>query len=76
MSVFYVHLACYVTKETPQAGFSAREAIPVRVEADNPEDAKRKVGEMLSEAIAMNEAMADVLKAYNKTAQQGDSDVR
>jgi len=77
-STFYVHIACYVTKDRPESGFSAREAFPVQVEATSPEDAKRKVGEILSEAIAATEAMAEALKEFNKGAegaQQGDPNV-
>lgn len=77
MSVYYVNIGCYITKERPEAGFSTRETFAVRVEATSPEDAKQKVGTILSEAIAATEALAAAVKEFNKsdTAQQGDPNV-
>lgn len=88
MSVFYVHIACYVTKEHPENGFSATSVIPVRVEATTPEEAKQKVGELLSEALEATEAFKEIAKAMNLQGvnlqgvaevariQEGESDVR
>lgn len=81
--IFYVHIACYVTKERPENGFSATSVIPVRVEAATPEEAKQKVGELLSEALEATEAFKEIAKAMNlqgvagaARVQEGESDVR
>lgn len=77
-SVYYVNIACYVTKERFEAGFSATQSVPVRVEATSPEEARQKVGEILSEAIAATEEITEALRKLNKrveSASQGDTDV-
>lgn len=69
-AVYYVNIACYVTKERPEMGFSPTATVPVRVEAETPEMARQKVGDLISRLIAGEDARAKAIKELDELTKE------